>query len=343
MASGPRVARERAGPIYDRGPSLEGPLWFVALGALLWVAACGGRDGDSDGVLSELERLAFVPPGACVLDLGERTRVDCSTDAALLVDRFEVTREDWTGYLDSDPEGVAFPTAVRESWADRKLLDWPATFLTFDEARRFAAARGMRLPTPREWVRIAAGTREQRFPWGGGDAESIANTLELGLGRPTAVGTFEEGTTPNGIHDLLGNVWEWVDGRLPARPEGDGRTWAMGGSFAYRRRPIHGPRAGAPSSVPGSAGDGPTLEAFFNTLLLDPEHRADDLGLRCVVEAAPYLLERAARLGSGSRVRERCAAIGRRFGAAAVPLLSELAARPGAPPALQWMLEGARG
>lgn len=343
MAASPRVSPERAG-LAARAPTHPGG-WnrLLVLVALVWTCACGARDGGADAALRELERLAFVPPGTCVIDLGERVRVDCSTDVALLVDRFEVTREDWTSFLDSDPEGVAFPAAARDAWGDRKLSDWPATFLTFEEARLFAAWRGMRLPTPREWVRIAAGTREQRFPWGGGDAEAIANTLELGLGRPTAVGTFEEGTTPNGIHDLLGNVWEWVDGRLPVRPAGDGRTWAMGGSFAYRRRPIHGPRAGAPSSVPDSSGDGPTLEAFFNTLLLDPAHRADDLGLRCVVEAAQYLGERAARLGSAPRVRERCVAIGRRFGAAAVPLLSELAARPGAPPALQWMLEGARG
>src|SRR5690606_20396277 len=113
--------------------------------------------------LEELERLVFVPPGPCVIELTERMRVDCSTAEPLLVDRFEATREDWLDFLASSDTG--FPTHVAESWSDRKLLDRPATFMTLDEARAFARWRDMRMPTAAEWVRIATGTRVQRFPW----------------------------------------------------------------------------------------------------------------------------------------------------------------------------------
>ena len=307
---------------------------------LLVLAGCAGEDNARGAALEELERLVFVPPGPCVIELTERMRVDCSTVEPLLVDRFETTREDWLVFLASGD--ADFPAHVAESWSDRKLLDRPATFMTLEEARAFARWRGMRVPTAAEWVRIAAGTRVQRFPWGG-DAESIANTLELGLGRTTDVGTFEEGASPGGVHDLVGNVWEWVEGRLPATPVGDERTWAMGGSHAYRRRPIYGPRAGSSSATSQLAGEASTAEAYFNVLLLDPRHRADDVGLRCVVEAREYLWNRASSLGSSAEARARLVAVGRRFGPSAVTLLAELAARPNAPPALGWLLEGARG
>lgn len=326
-------------PPRRRVPASAAALLPIALASL----ACRGDDPPRSAALDELERLAFVPPGNCVVELGElRLRIDCSTEVSLLVDRFEATREDWLAFLAGDAGGESFPSSVVESWSDRKLLDRPATFMTLDEARGFAAWRGMRLPSAAEWVRIASGVRNLRFPWGG-DAESIANTLELGLGRTTAVGTFEEGTTASGVYDLIGNVWEWVEGRLPAPPVGDERTWAMGGSYATRRRPIHGPRAGFFLGFSGFAGIGVVAEEYFNALLLDPRHRADDLGLRCVIEAETYIWSRAPHLGSGAEARRRALAVGRRWGPGAVPLLSSLVARPGAPAALGWLLEGARG
>src|SRR6185295_18284062 len=84
-------------------------------------------------------------------------------------------------------------------------------FMTLPEARAFADSRGMRLLTAREWIRIACGTRALPYPWGGTEASSVANTLNLGVGRPLPVGTFEQGRTPLSTYDMAGNVWEWVE------------------------------------------------------------------------------------------------------------------------------------
>ena len=71
------------------------------------------------------------------------------------------------------------------------------------EAERFAAWRGMRLLTPGEWLFCALGAERRLFPWVAYERQdSVANTLDLGLGRPCPVGTFEGGRTPGEVYDL---------------------------------------------------------------------------------------------------------------------------------------------
>jgi len=205
--------------------------------------------------------------------------------------------------------------------------------MTLLEARAFADTRSMRLPTASEWIRIAAGTRGQPFPWGLARASAVANTAELGLARPVPVGTFEQGATPDSIYDLLGNVAEWVEDPLPiaagadvdVRPLG----WALGGSYATRLAKIH------------------DLDRTGRIVIvhvdLDPRTRARDVGLRCVVEARAWLGTHAPDLGATEREREGLRRIGARWGRDAVPLLEELSASSGAPASLRHLLEGARG
>jgi formylglycine-generating enzyme required for sulfatase activity len=203
--------------------------------------------------------------------------------------------------------------------------------MTLGEARAFAAARGMRLLTAREWIRVACGTRALPYPWGGAEASSVANTLNLGVGHPLPVGSFEQGRTPLGTYDTTGNVWEWVEEPIllvdPDRRQAASPAWAMGGSFLSRQRRLHDLDAEG--------------KIVFHQLDLEPGSRSIDVGLRCAADAEEFLRARAPSLG-GEGSRERLLAIGRSWGRVAVPLLDELAAAPGAAPALKILLEGAR-
>jgi formylglycine-generating enzyme required for sulfatase activity len=216
--------------------------------------------------------------------------------------------------------------------------------MTLPEARAFAALRSMRLPTPREWLFVAVGSSVTAYPWGPRRGESVCNTLGLGLGRLTAVGTFESGRAPTpGIYDLLGNAKEWVEGWVPAaedvgllpsqRPVPPGVDSALGGSYRDTLRETFGPATGD--------------ILVFNATSLVPEHRADDLGFRCVADAREYLGANAGRWGNGEAARARVAAVARRWADAVGPLqvkrvLDELAAGPEAPPGIAWLLEGVR-
>jgi len=69
-----------------------------------------------------------------------------------------------------------------------------------------------RLPAEEEWEWAASGgTRE--YPWGKDTPdETLANFGEK-VGHTTPVGAYPAGATPEGLMDMAGNVWEWMENR----------------------------------------------------------------------------------------------------------------------------------
>lgn len=310
----------------------------IALAFLFACTGCARERSDGEAVLRELEGLAFVPAERVLFDSFLRL-VMYETPQPLLVDRFELTRARWREFTAARPQEVEAILLQRmEEWT-AEHDDWPATFMTQAEAQACAQWRGMRLLSSDEWLLCALGPERRQYPWDAYERrDSVANTLDLGLGRACAVGTFEGGRTSRGLYDLLGNVAEWAADDVEARRVGDGgqrgelRASALGGSFRTWSRPIYRQVSA------GDAGDRPYL-----AYRLDPRSRQDDVGLRCAVQAREWLWERAAELPADAASRARLVAIGRSWGRGAVGLLVELCARQGAPAALQALREGAQG
>jgi len=287
------------------------------------LVACGGPSAEEERALARLERLVFVPSGVCSLG---REDFDCSNEHPLLVDRYEVTRREWMDFLARRPrETESSGRRVWDGWeSERGML--PAMFMDRAEALDFAAGEGMRIPTQREWLRISAGTRAQPWPWGPSPARSVANTLDLGLPGALEVGTFEAGATPSGVYDLVGNVREWVTAD-EEEVEVGGMVSAMGGSWLAHQEPLF---------------DWDSIRGLKkNELLVDPRHRAIDLGMRLVASAEEYLRNTASSWGGSPGARERVRAVGERWGRPAVELLEGMASE--GPVGIEWLLEGARG
>lgn len=110
------------------------------------------------------------------------------------------------------------------------LWDHPVVQIAYADAEAYARWAGKSLPTEAEFEYAARGGIEGAdYAWGdelapGGRMMAnywqglfpFANTLEDGFERTSPVGSFE----PNGygLHDMIGNVWEWTADWWSERP-----------------------------------------------------------------------------------------------------------------------------
>lgn len=205
----------------------------VAVGIAVWVGiARRGRDEGArcgPGFVPRGARCA-VPAGPCPAPLASTPHGCDAPDVRVLVPACTLTvgPSDWEAERTVSPRTLrvrafrldAFEvTRGRWGWDEGPDAARAASGMTRDEAATFCAARGGRLPTEDEWMAAAASAVDppRRYPWG--DTGAVCRRAAWGLAGgpcasdvdgPDTVGAHPDGDSPLGLHDLAGNVAEWV-------------------------------------------------------------------------------------------------------------------------------------
>jgi len=171
-----------------------------------------------------------------------------------------------------------------QHWTDGKIPDGlerhPVVRVTWDQARDYCTwlttirEATVTLPTEAQWEYAAAGSRGARYPWGDDDPTEKHANFDMTVGTTTPVGSYPKGATPEGVHDLAGNVWEWCS------------DW-HGSYDAAEQTDPRGPQTGNGRVLRGGAfrSDPDALRCAYRVGNL-PEYAYYGIGFRCVVVAS---------------------------------------------------------
>jgi formylglycine-generating enzyme required for sulfatase activity len=201
----------------------------------------------------------WIPPGTFQMGCSEGDS-DCSDDekpahlvtiSEFWMARTEVTQAAYQRLMGTNPSFLKGPKLPVDT------VDW-------DDARFYCKAAGMRLPTEAEWEYAArSGNSECRY----GDLDAIA-----WYNRNSGSQTHEVGgkqANPWGLHDMLGNVSEWVADWYDQYSPG-------------RATDPRGPTGGRMRALRGGAWDGgPRLARASYRLGAEPASHRSTVGFRC--------------------------------------------------------------
>jgi gamma-glutamyl hercynylcysteine S-oxide synthase len=130
------------------------------------------------------------------------------------------TADDWAWKQKNNITQPSFWKREGNLWAYRTMfgdirlpMEWPV-YVSQAEAAAYAKWLGRRLPTEEQFHRAAygapRGAKERRYPWGDTPPSEAHGNFDFRHWDPAPVGAHPAGVSAFGVHDLVGNGWEWT-------------------------------------------------------------------------------------------------------------------------------------
>jgi formylglycine-generating enzyme required for sulfatase activity len=233
-----------AAPLPGTGGS--GAAGASGAGADAAAGQAGAGAGFSCGSSGTHNTLIAIPAGSFFMGCNTKVDTDCRADekpghsvtlAAFAIDKTEVTQDEYAACINA---GACGAPACQWDCARR---DFPASCVTWAQAKEYCAWVGLRLPTEAEWEKAARGTDGRKYPWGNQEPDcTLANMAGCG-DQPQPVGSYPTGASPYGLLDMAGNMVEmvadWYDANYyptapatdPTGPDAGTRYTGRGGGF----------------------------------------------------------------------------------------------------------------
>ncbi|MFQ5451417.1 MAG: formylglycine-generating enzyme family protein [Nitrospinaceae bacterium] len=185
--------------------------------------------------LKRLSERILIPTGEFIMGFARGRKNEQPAHRVVLgafyMDKYEVTQLQYQSVMGQNPSYF------------KKCPLCPVEWVTWEQARTYCGKVNKRLPTEAEWEKAAKGGVNDSFYWDGDHPDDFAWYGDNSERRTHPVG----GKKPNGygLHDMAGNVWEWVsdwyDGDYyqispRANPQGPAREIervSRGGGWGY--------------------------------------------------------------------------------------------------------------
>lgn len=128
------------------------------------------------------------------------------------MDRYPVTNEQFYEFIQESGYQPVDTANFLRHWnygrPPEDLEDHPVVYVSLEDARAYAEWAGKRLPTEIEWQYAAQGIDMRKYPWGN---EMNSTRCNYKSNHTTPVNAFPQGSSPFGVEDMVGNVWQLID------------------------------------------------------------------------------------------------------------------------------------
>jgi len=126
-----------------------------------------------------------------------------TVEAAGIVEVFRYEASRPNAMVDDSGTGDDLPAC-----SERDVFPWVS--IIRDDAAAACERSGFSLCTMDQWLLACGGSGHQPFPYGTVEKPGYCNDHQAGGGKLLPSGSKPYCVSPDGVYDIIGNVWEWV-------------------------------------------------------------------------------------------------------------------------------------